>query len=116
MGTASLPTLRGFSSRGALAATSIICIGELTSLARRRKWGTERLEKFESLLEQIPRINLDNESFVNEYADISDWTKGIDRDYPINVPPPKPANPMDQNDLWIAATGSGFKLGVSFYR
>lgn len=92
-----------FSAR-TVVSTSIVCVGELTALARRYKWGIKKLATFEKLLNQVPAINLDSESFVKCYADITNWTEGIKRDYPIDDPPPKPANKIGQNDSWVAAT------------
>ena len=52
----------------------------------------------------MPVIDINNESILEAYAQIDAWTHGNSVTSPDNTPPPKPATPMKQNDLWIAAT------------
>ena len=83
--------------------TSIICCGEILALAERNNWGKSRKDELQNTLNQITTINIDKEPILNAYAMIGAWTQGHSV-ATQKSPPPKPAMPMGQNDLWIAAT------------
>lgn len=87
-----------------LAFTSAVCRGELLALAEKRGWGAGRRERMESVLDRFPTIGISRPSILSAYALIDAWTRGANVRSPAGVPPPRPALPMSQNDLWIAAT------------
>ena len=83
--------------------TSSICHGEMLLLAERNKWGKDKKDQLKNILNGITIIDINKESILNAYAMIGAWTQG----HAVTtqkIPPPKPAMPMGQNDLWIAAT------------
>ena len=84
--------------------TSIVCHGELLSLAEKFGWGRDRRIQLQEVMATMPVIDINNESILEAYAQIDAWTHGNSVTSPDNTPPPKPATPMKQNDIWIAAT------------
>ena len=84
--------------------TSVICKGELLALAEKNGWGKGRRTRLEDVLDRFPTLDISRESIVSTYALIDAWTHGKSVASPGQTPPPKPAVPMTQNDLWIAAT------------
>ncbi len=94
----------GLSAPETLAFTSAVCRGELLALAEKRGWGAGKREQMETVLDRFPTIGINRASILSAYALIDAWTHGKMVDSPGGVPPPKPAVPMKQNDLWIAAT------------
>ena len=84
--------------------TSVICQGEILALAEKNGWGSERRTYLEQVLNEIPTLDINRRTILEAYARIDAWTHGRCVASPQNVPPPKPAVPMKQNDLWIAAT------------
>ena len=58
----------------------------------------------EAVLHSFPAIGINQPSILSSYALIDAWTRGTAVRSPANAPPPRPALPMSQNDLWIAAT------------
>ena len=89
-----------------LAFTSAICRGELLALAEKRGWGADRRGRMNALLDLFPTVGINRPSILSAYAAIDAWTHGRAVESPANTPPPKPAVPMKQNDLWIAATAN----------
>lgn len=92
--------------------TSVICQGEILALAEKNGWGTNKRGRLEQLLDQIPQLGISHKETIGAYAQINAWTHGNSVVAPNNAPPPRPAIPMKQNDMWIAATAhaSGAKL------
>ena len=84
--------------------TSIICKGEILALAEKNGWGSKRRTHLEKVLNGIPTLDISKRTILDAYARIDAWTHGRPVTSPQNTPPPKPAVPMTQNDLWIAAT------------
>lgn len=91
-------------SRETIVFTSIVCIGELLALAEKFGWGKNKRSRLEKVLNEFPALDINDEGTLRAYALIDAWTHGGRVDSPGQVPPPKPAIPMKQNDLWIAAT------------
>ena len=58
----------------------------------------------EAVLHSFPAIGINQPSILSSYTLIDAWTRGTAVRSPANAPPPRPALPMSQNDLWIAAT------------
>ena len=84
--------------------TSVVCHGELLSLAEKFGWGKDKRIQLQEVMATMPVIDINNESILEAYAQIDAWTHGKSVTSPDNTPPPKPAIPMKQNDIWIAAT------------
>ena len=81
---------------GLLSATqapliSVICEGELRSLALQFNWGASRVQRMEALLSRLTVIPLPYQNIVDAYARIDDYSK-------------RRGVPMGKNDVWIAAT------------
>ena len=95
---------------GTVIATSVVCFGEILSLSEMFEWGFEKKEKLEQIMESITILTLNKRSVLNAYAKINAWTHGgVQITAPNGAPPPKPAVPMKQNDIWIAATAYSYK-------
>ncbi|MDE0271988.1 MAG: hypothetical protein OXP11_12355 [Gammaproteobacteria bacterium] len=58
----------------------------------------------EEVLDRLPIIDINNQTILQAYAQIDAWTHGRAVVSSTGAPPPRPAKPMGQNDLWIAAT------------
>ena len=84
--------------------TSIICRGELLALAEKNGWGKTKRLRLEQVLEGFPTVDISKKDVLSAYALIDAWTHGTPVSAPAQTPPPKPAVPITQNDLWIAAT------------
>ena len=88
----------------AVVFTSVVCRGEPLALAEKNGWGSTKRTSLEDVLSRVPTLDIGNERVLDTYARIDAWTHGNPVSSPRNTPPPKPAEPMTQNDLWIAAT------------
>lgn len=84
--------------------TSVVCLGELLALAEKRGWGEGRRDQLDQVLHGFPTLDINKQPILRAYALIDAWTHGNSVASPGQAPPPKPAVPMTQNDLWIAAT------------
>ena len=84
--------------------TSVVCQGELLALAEKRGWGEGRRDQLDKVLNGFPTLDINKPLILRAYAIIDAWTHGNSVASPGQTPPPKPAVPMTQNDLWIAAT------------
>ncbi len=97
-------TVHGLGEPEATVFTSIVCHGELLSLAEKFGWGRDRRTRLREVLATMPVIDINDELILEAYAQIDTWTHGKSVIFPDSTPPPKPAIPMKQNDLWIAVT------------
>ena len=88
---------------------SVICKGELLALTEKRKWESRKRHFLERILDGIPSADISNSEVLSAYARIDAWTHGNQLADPEIPPPPKPARPMAQNDLWTAATAHASK-------
>ena len=88
----------------AMVFTSAVCHGEILALAEKNGWGGGKRTRLENVLDGMPTLDIRNERILDAYARIDAWTHGNPVTSPRNAPPPKPAVPMKQNDIWIAAT------------
>ena len=100
------------SASDVVSCTSVICQGELLALAEKFGWGQLKRTHLERVLFRLPVVGIDHPDVLRAYALIDAWTHGKIVDAPGAAPPPKPARPMQQNDLWVAATAhaTGFVL------
>lgn len=87
-----------------VSCTSVVCQGELLALAEKFGWGQARRTRLEEILFRLPIVEINQPAVLRAYALIDAWTHGRTVNAPGSAPPPKPARPMGQNDLWIAAT------------
>ena len=87
-----------------MAFTSVVCQGELLALAEKNGWGSRKRARLEDTLNGIPTLDIRNQRILDAYARIDAWTHGNAVNSPRDKPPPNPAVPMTQNDMWIAAT------------
>lgn len=83
--------------------TSVVCRGEIFSLAERLGWGAAKRNKLEEVMDNCAVLYINDQFIPEAYAMIDAWTRGCDT-HPAQLPPPKPALSMSQNDLWVAAT------------
>ncbi len=81
---------------------SVVSTGEIKSLAIQNKWGSNRLEKLETLLQQFLIADINIKSIVERYAEIDAFSQGKLTDRKVSFT----ARNMGKNDLWIAATVS----------
>ena len=91
-------------NRETMVFTSVVCQGELLALAEKRGWGEGRRDQLDQVLQGFPSLDINRQPILRAYALIDAWTHGKPVISPGQVPPPTPAVPMKQNDLWIAAT------------
>ena len=96
--------------RETATVTSVICQGEILALAEKNGWGEKKRAGLEQILNALPTLDINRHSILSAYARIDCWTHGRPVDSPgLMPPPPRPAVPMKQNDLWIAATAHATK-------
>ena len=81
-------------------------------MAEKSGWGHGKRDKLDEVLANLPVLDLNKPDILHAYASIDAWTHGKSAPTPKETPPPKPARPMGQNDMWIAATAhaSNFAL------
>ena len=98
--------------RDVVAATSVVCRGELLALAEKFGWGSTKRDQMDSVLDKLPIVDINHQSILQAYARIDAWTHGKAVTSPKAASPPRPAKPMGQNDLWVAATAhtTGYTL------
>ena len=83
--------LRNRPNRGII---SRITVGEMYALSKKFGWGEQKIIALDKLLDKLVVIDLNLVGIVDNYAQIDYFSeKKI-----------KPARPMGQNDMWIAAT------------
>lgn len=99
-------------NRDAMVFTSASCRGEILALAEKNGWGSERRTRLDRALGEVPVLDIGRQEILAAYARIDAWTHGKPVDSPRGAPPPKPAVPMKQNDLWIAATAHASRAAL----
>lgn len=75
---------------------SLVTVGELRGLALKLGWQAPKLTALQHLVSELVIVRPDQGTVIDRYAEI--YTH-CERDQ-------KPARPMGQNDMWIAATAS----------
>jgi tRNA(fMet)-specific endonuclease VapC len=75
---------------------SVVTIGESLALARRLGWGMSKVRRLEFLLEEFLLVDINSEMVLRTYADIDSHLKQVGK-------------PIQQNDIWIAATAVAAK-------
>jgi tRNA(fMet)-specific endonuclease VapC len=82
--------------RGAVQGmVSIISVGEVLALAKQNDWGQERQKLLAELVRtRLVPVDINRPKILAAYADIDHYCERV----------LKPARPIGQNDIWIAAT------------
>lgn len=75
---------------------SIITVGEMKALTMKLGWGERKREILDLLLQELVIVHLNQGNIIEKYAEIDHYSEKV----------VKPARPMGQNDMWIAATAS----------
>jgi tRNA(fMet)-specific endonuclease VapC len=82
---------------------SIVSVGEIWSLAYQLRWGRNKRDALEDLLQRLPTVNLSH-SIARRFAEIDAFSQGKLEKRPL--PAGVSSRNMGKNDLWIAATAS----------
>ncbi len=81
----------------ATLASSMVCVvtvGELLAFARKIGWGQKKLDALQKMLDELVCLDINREEIIAAYSEIDHFSEKV----------VKPACPMGQNDMWIAAT------------
>lgn len=70
---------------------STITLGEILAIARRRAWGPNRIGRLEELVSELFVVDIGSAHVLSRYAEV---------DYALG----RMGKPIQQNDMWIAAT------------
>jgi tRNA(fMet)-specific endonuclease VapC len=70
---------------------SIVTVGEILAFAQKKGWGMAKVESMEALLRQLVIVDIHSESVLRSYAEVDSFLTAQ-------------GHPIEQNDLWIAAT------------
>jgi tRNA(fMet)-specific endonuclease VapC len=70
---------------------SIVTVGEILAFAQKKGWGPAKIESMQSLLRQLVVVDIHSESVLRSYAEVDSFLTAQ-------------GHPIEQNDLWIAAT------------
>ena len=70
---------------------SIVTVGEILALARRWTWGPKRMQRLEDLVEKFVVVDIRSLDVLSSYAEVDHALRRM-------------GNPVQQNDMWIAAT------------
>lgn len=82
--------------------TSVVCIGEIRSIAIQNGWGTKKLLAMESFFAQLLKADINTDRIIHRYAEIDAFSQNKLPNRPLGLT----ARNMGKNDLWIAATAS----------
>jgi len=85
-----------------IAATSVVTVGELHSLAMQLNWGEEKRKSLAELLLRIPSVSINRSDIIERYAEIDAFSLGK---HPTKILATS-SRSVGKNDLWIAATAS----------
>lgn len=77
---------------------SIVTVGELHAFALKLGWGSRKISTLHDLVRQLVILDIHSEDVVNQYAAIDHYSEKV----------VKPARPLGQNDMWIAACGAAY--------
>lgn len=81
---------------------SLITVAELHACARKLDWGTTKRAQLEQMIRELVVVSPHQGSIVTRYAEIDYF---CEREC-------KPARPIGQNDMWIAATAAEAKAAL----
>ena len=89
----------GLAERPERPLISIITVGEVRSLSRKLNWGDKKRSALDNLVRQLVIVDIRESSVLDRYADIDHYSERE----------AKPARPLGQNDMWIAACASVYQ-------
>jgi tRNA(fMet)-specific endonuclease VapC len=78
---------------------SIVTVGEVRAFSRKLGWGPQRRGQLDELVRQLVVVDIRDESVLERYAEIDHYSERK----------VKPARPIGQNDMWIAACASVYQ-------
>src|SRR4051794_34397466 len=80
-------------------AIAVVTAGELFSLARKWRWGAQKVQQFQQLLSQIVSVDINHPDILQAYGELDHFSDQAGR-------------PMGKNDVWIVAVAkaSGMTL------
>lgn len=83
---------------------SVVTIGESLSLSVQWKWGEDKTEALQELINKIPSIDINHPEIFDIYAEIDAYSQGK---HPTkSLPQGMSSRNMGKNDIWIASTAS----------
>lgn len=93
---------------------SVVSLGEIKSLAKRRNWKKDKQNRLFNLLEKFIIADINVEEVIERYAEIDTFSQGKLIDKSVQFPTTKMRKNirtnirtnMGKNDIWIAATAS----------
>jgi predicted nucleic acid-binding protein len=82
-----------------ICAISVVTVGEILSIAMRRKWADSKTKILEKLLDRLLQIDINDRDILEAYAAVDNFS--LEHKYN-----------MGKNDIWIAATAkaTGYTL------
>jgi tRNA(fMet)-specific endonuclease VapC len=86
----------GLRERAEKPLISVVTLGEIKSLARQFGWGQPKIDKLDSLLQELVVVPIEKREIIDKYSEIDFFSQreaGSSRN-------------MGKNDLWIAASVS----------
>lgn len=86
----------GLRSRAAKPLISVVTIGESLALAKKLNWGSSKAGTLESLLREMVVADINSAPVLKNYAEVDHALQKIGK-------------PIQQNDMWIAATAMAFE-------
>jgi tRNA(fMet)-specific endonuclease VapC len=89
------------------AVLSTVVIGEVLSMALRRRWGSKTVELIETAIEKNPVMEV-SVDIARLYGEIESYAQGRNPNHPL--PLGVSSRNMGKNDLWVAATALYFNL------
>jgi predicted nucleic acid-binding protein len=90
-----LETLLGLQAGRVQGMVSVITVGEAGAFAAKQNWGQKRRDALMGLIRsKLVPIDINRPEIISAYAEIDHFSEKV----------VKPARPMGQNDMWIAAT------------
>lgn len=84
------------------AFLSVVCVGEIFSLAKQNHWGNSKIALLEDFLTQFVITDIHSEDVIAKYAEIDAYSQGKLLTKPLQIS----ARNMGKNDIWIAATAA----------
>jgi tRNA(fMet)-specific endonuclease VapC len=77
---------------------SVVAVGELHALALKLGWGREKVRQLSEVVRQLVVVDISRTDVIHRYAQIDEFSERQ----------VKPARPLGQNDMWIAATAAAY--------
>ena len=93
---------------------SVVSVGEIKSLAKRRKWKKDKLNRLFNLIERFIIADINVAEIIERYAEIDTFSQGKLINKSINFSTRRMRKDirtnMGKNDIWIAATASVLQI------